>query len=42
MIKTNQFEERCRGLFETKFGYGRRWKTAVARSLRIGRATLYR
>jgi hypothetical protein len=29
-------------LFAEKLGYGRRWKTAAAQSLGIGRATLYR
>jgi hypothetical protein len=42
MAEANQFETRCQSLFATKLGYGRRWKTAAAQGLRIGRATLYR
>lgn len=36
------FSERCRTLFADILGHGRRWKTACATSLGIGRATLYR
>lgn len=42
MPATNTFHNRCEALFARKLGYGRRWKTAAARALRIGRATLYR
>jgi len=36
------FAERAEALFSQKLGYGRRWKTAAAERLGIGRATLYR
>jgi hypothetical protein len=36
------FAERARILFSETLGYGRRWKTAAAEQLGIGRATLYR
>lgn len=39
---TNSFYERCEVLFAHKLGYGRRWKSAAAKALGIGRATLYR
>ena len=42
MPKLNAFYVRCEALFAQKFGYGRRWKSAAAQTLRIGRATLYR
>ena len=38
----NLFHDRCKALFADKLGYGRRWKTAAAQTLGIGRATLYR
>ena len=40
--ETNTFHNRCEALFAQKLGYGRRWKTAAAQALGIGRATLYR
>ena len=42
MPKANAFYTRCEALFAQKFGYGRRWKSAAAQALGIGRATLYR
>lgn len=42
MSATNTFHDRCEALFAQKLGYGRRWKTAAAQALGIGRATLYR
>ncbi|WP_428249586.1 hypothetical protein [Ferrovibrio sp.] len=36
------FYERCESLFATQRGHGRRWKSAAAASLGIGRASLYR
>lgn len=36
------FPERAQALFSEKLGYGRRWKSAAAQELGIGRATLYR
>ena len=42
MPKKNSFYTRCEALFARKFGYGRRWKSAAAQALGIGRATLYR
>lgn len=36
------FSDRCQILFADVLGHGRRWKTACATSLGIGRATLYR
>ncbi len=36
------FAERAEALFAQKLGYGRRWKSAAAQELGIGRATLYR
>lgn len=42
MSSRNAFEQRCEALFAQKLGLGRRWKTACAQSLAIGRATLYR
>jgi hypothetical protein len=36
------FETRCQKLFSVRLGYGRKWKTACAQALGIGRATLYR
>lgn len=36
------FQRRCEALFSGKLGYGRRWKSAAAEELGIGRATLYR
>lgn len=36
------FEARCESLFAVKLDKGRRWKTACAGALGIGRATLYR
>src|SRR5262245_35914240 len=37
-----KFETRCQDLFGRKLGMGRRWKTAAAQALGIGRATIYR
>lgn len=37
-----KFEARCQDLFGRKLGMGRRWKTAAAQALGIGRATIYR
>ena len=42
MSKNHVFYNRCEALFARKFGYGRRWKSAAAQALGIGRATLYR
>ncbi len=42
MTERRKFEERCRTLFADILGNGRRWKTACAHGLGIGRATLYR
>ena len=39
---SNTFMARCQSLFGERLGYGRRWKTAAAQALGIGRATLYR
>ncbi|MFL7904326.1 hypothetical protein ACJ41P_24565 [Azospirillum argentinense] len=36
------FHDRCQRLFSDRLGHGRRWKTAAAQALGIGRATLYR
>lgn len=36
------FEIRAKALFADQLGHGRRWKTAAAEGLGIGRATLYR
>lgn len=36
------FQEACETLFAHQLGHGRRWKTAAAHALGIGRATLYR
>lgn len=41
-VGAGSFEQRCQVLFAEQLGYGRRWKTACARALGIGRATLYR
>jgi len=41
-MNNNNFATRCQGLFGERLGYGRRWKTAAAQALGIGRATLYR
>jgi 4-hydroxyphenylacetate 3-monooxygenase len=40
MEQTEQFAETCRRLFMPQ--YGRRWKTAAAEALAIGRTSLYR
>lgn len=42
MAETSAFYRQCEALFVDKLGYGRRWKTAAAQALGIGRATLYR
>ena len=42
MINGSSFSDRCRLLFGEKLGFGRRWKSAAASALGIGRATLYR
>lgn len=42
MVDTPPFPQRVQTLFSEKLGYGRRWKTAAAEQLGIGRATLYR
>lgn len=42
MSDQTTFEERCRIVFAETLGHGRRWKTACAQALGIGRATLYR
>jgi len=41
-MTNDNFSMRCEGLFGQRLGYGRRWKTAAAQALGIGRATLYR
>jgi hypothetical protein len=41
-VARSVFEETCEALFGDTLGYGRRWKTAAAQALGIGRATLYR
>lgn len=41
-MPTSLFERTCEALFGETLGYGRRWKTAAAQALGIGRATLYR
>lgn len=42
LTDTPSFPQRAQALFSEKLGYGRRWKTAAAEQLGIGRATLYR
>src|SRR5262245_54849294 len=42
LVDAPSFPERAQALFADKLGYGRRWKTAAAEQLGIGRATLYR
>ena len=42
MAYKSDFYTQCEQMFETKLGYGRRWKSAAAQALGIGRATLYR
>ncbi|WP_375462631.1 hypothetical protein [uncultured Methylobacterium sp.] len=42
MSAASKFHQDCEALFGHKLGYGRRWKTAAAQALGIGRATLYR
>jgi hypothetical protein len=42
LANKTEFAERCERLFAGKLGYDRRWKTAAAQALGIGRATLYR
>lgn len=42
MSETNAFHDRCQTLFSERLGFGRRWKSAAATALGIGRATLYR
>lgn len=42
MPRANTFYTRCEALFAHKLGYGRRWKSAAAQGLGIGRATIYR
>ncbi|KAF0225746.1 MAG: hypothetical protein FD176_193 [Rhodospirillaceae bacterium] len=41
-IEHSDFQARCQALFAEVLGNGRRWKTACAQGLGIGRATLYR
>lgn len=42
MPEPNAFQARCEALFAERLGYGRRWKSAAAQVLGIGRASLYR
>ncbi|PWC76377.1 HU-CCDC81 and SPOR domain-containing protein [Azospirillum sp. TSH64] len=42
MESAPSFHDRCQHLFSDRLGHGRRWKTAAAQALGIGRATLYR
>lgn len=42
MAQNNAFHDRCHKLFCERLGYGRRWKSAAASLLGIGRASLYR
>ena len=42
MPLTSDFYENCQKMFEVDLAYGRRWKSAAAQALEIGRATLYR
>ncbi len=42
MSEANAFYTRCEALFAHRLGLGRRWKSAAAQALGIGRATLYR
>jgi len=42
LADTPSFPQRAQALFSKKLGHGRRWKTAAAEQLGIGRATLYR
>lgn len=41
-IQNSNFQARCQTFFAEVLGNGRRWKTACAQGLGIGRATLYR
>jgi len=41
-MPSSSFAERCEHLFSERLGYGRRWKSAAAHALKIGRASLYR